>query len=185
MLLETPRLRLRRFQPADAAAFGAYRSDPAIARYQSWTAPVPEAEAAFLVGEFAAGDPDQPGWFQYAIEVKDGGGLAGDVGVNLHENRRQAELGFTLAPQWQGQGYATEAVRAVLLDAFGRRGLHRVSAECDARNHPSARLLERAGFQQEGHRPEFTWIKGEWTDDLLFGLLASRWTQLAAQPDPR
>jgi RimJ/RimL family protein N-acetyltransferase len=76
-------------------------------------------------------------------------------------------------------------VRAVLQDLFGRRGLRRVSAECDARNSASARLLERLGFQQEGHRPEFTWIKGEWTDDLLFGLLASRWTQLARQPDSR
>ncbi|HEY1639179.1 MAG TPA: GNAT family protein [Streptosporangiaceae bacterium] len=185
MLLETPRLRLRRFQPADTAAFAAYRSDPQVARYQSWAAPVPVAEAATLVGELASGDPDQPGWFQYAVEVKAGGGLAGDLGVNLHENRRQAELGFTLAPQWQGHGYAAEAARAVLRDAFERRGLHRVSAECDARNHRSARLLERLGFQQEGHRPEFTWIKGEWTDDLLFGLLASRWAQMAGQPDPR
>ena len=179
MLLETPRLLLRRFQPADAAVFAAYRSDPDVARYQSWTAPVPAAEAAALVRQFAVGDPGQPGWFQYAVEVRASGSLAGDVGVNLHENRRQAELGFTLAPQFQGQGYAIEAVRAVLQDLFGRRGLHRVSAECDARNLRSAHLLERAGFQQEGCRPEFTWIKGEWTDDLLFGLLASRWTQLA------
>jgi RimJ/RimL family protein N-acetyltransferase len=182
MLLETPRLRLRHFQPADAAVFAAYRSDPEVARYQSWTAPVPPAEAAALVREFASGDPGRPGWFQYAIEVKATGSLAGDIGVNLHENLRQAELGFTLAPRWQGQGYASEAVRAVLQDLFERRGLHRVSAECDARNLRSARLLERAGFQQEGRRPEFTWIKGEWTDDLLFGLLSSRWAQLAG-PD--
>jgi RimJ/RimL family protein N-acetyltransferase len=173
MLLETPRLLLRRFQPEDTAAFAAYRSDPAVARYQSWTAPVPAAEAAALVRELADGDPGQPGWFQYAVEVKAAGGLAGDVGVNLHENRRQAELGFTLAPQWQGQGYASEAARAMLQDLFSRRGLHR--------NLRSARLLERVGFQQEGRRPEFTWIKGEWTDDLLFGLLASRWTQLTAR----
>ena len=181
MILETPRLLLRRFQPGDAAAFAAYRSDPEVARYQSWTAPVPAAEAAALVRDLADGDPAQPGWFQYAVEVRAGGGLAGDVGVNLHENLMQAELGFTLAPQWQGQGYASEAVRAVLRDLFSRRGLHRVSAECDARNFRSARLLERAGFLQEGCRPEFSWFKGEWTDDLLFGLLASRWTQLTAQ----
>jgi RimJ/RimL family protein N-acetyltransferase len=172
MLLETSRLRLRRFRPADAVPLAAYRSDPAIARYQSWTPPVPVSAATSLVRQYAAGSPDRPGWFQYALEVKADGALAGDVGVNLHENLLQADLGFTLALAHQGQGYATEAVRAVLADLFGRRGLHRVSAECDARNHRSAQLLERLGFQREGLRPQCTWLKGEWTDDLLWGLLA-------------
>ncbi|HEV8558436.1 MAG TPA: GNAT family protein [Actinophytocola sp.] len=57
---------------------------------------------------------------------------------------------------------------------FGN-GIRRVSAECDARNTASARLLERLGFRREGLRIEHTWIKGEWTDDLLFGLLARDW----------
>jgi len=181
MLLETPRLCLRRFQPEDAAAFATYRSDPVIARYQSWTAPVSLESAASLVRTFAGGEPEQPGWFQYAVGLRVDRCLVGDVGVNLHENRMQAEIGFTLASERQGQGYATEAVSAVLQDLFERRGLHRVSAECDARNLSSARLLERVGFRQEGRRPDFTWIKGEWTDDLLFGLLADRWRQLTTQ----
>lgn len=46
-----------------------------------------------------------------------------------------------------------------------------MSAECDARNTASARLLERVGFTQEGLRRSNSWFKGEWTDDLLFGLL--------------
>ncbi|WP_446039247.1 GNAT family N-acetyltransferase [Streptomyces sp. SID1121] len=173
MLLETPRLRLRRFQADDAPAFSAYQSDPDVARYQSWTPPVPVAEAALLVKQFAAADPARPGWFQYAIELKADGCLIGDVGVNLHENLMQADLGFTFAADRQGRGYATEAVRAVLDDLFAR-GLRRVSAECDVRNIRSARLLERVGFQREGLRPAFTWLKGEWTDDLFFGLLADR-----------
>jgi aminoglycoside 6'-N-acetyltransferase len=177
MLLATPRLSLRRFQPGDAPTLSAYRSDPVTARYQNWTVPVSLESAASLVQEFAATDPAQPGWFQYAIELKADGCLVGDVGVNLHENRMQAELGYTLAPDRQGYGYATEAVRTVLDDLF-MRGLRRVSAECDVRNVRSARLLERVGFQLEGRRPEFTWIKGEWTDDLLFGLLADRWSRL-------
>jgi RimJ/RimL family protein N-acetyltransferase len=172
VLLETPRLSLRRFRPEDAPIFAAYRSDPAVARYQSWDAPVSPEDAAAFVAQFASGEPERPGWFQYAVELKAEGCLIGDVGVNLHENLMQAELGFTLAPQWQGRGYAAEAVRAVLADLFERRGLRRVSAECDARNVPSARLLERVGFRREGLRPQHTWIKGEWTDDLLYGLLA-------------
>ncbi|WP_151476196.1 GNAT family N-acetyltransferase [Streptomyces albicerus] len=175
MLLETPRLVLRRFRAEDAAPLAAYRSDPLVARYQSWTAPVPLDSAVRTVRGYAAGSLEEPGWFQYAIELKADRCLVGDVGVCLHENRMQAELGFTLAGERQGHGYAAEAVRAVLDDLFGRRGLHRVSAECDARNEGSARLLRRLGFVQEGHLRQATWIKGEWTDDLLFGLLASEW----------
>lgn len=58
---------------------------------------------------------------------------------------------------------------------FGERGLCRVSADCDARNLASTRLLTRLGFRPEGHRIAHTWLKGEWTDDLLFGLLATDW----------
>ncbi|EGJ77172.1 putative acetyltransferase [Streptomyces sp. Tu6071] len=174
-LLATPRLHLRRFRPEDAAVLAAYRSVPEVARYQGWSAPVGEEEARLLVREFAAVDPEAPGWFQYAVEERATGALVGDVGVRLDENGMQADLGFTLAPAAQGRGFATEAVRAVLGDLFERRGLHRVSAVCDARNTASARLLERVGFRREGLRPAFTWLKGEWTDDVLYGLLADWW----------
>jgi RimJ/RimL family protein N-acetyltransferase len=178
-VLETPRLVIRRFRAQDAEALAAYRSDPQVARYQGWTPPLPLDEAVDLVREFAAGSPDRPGWFQYAVVLKDGGRLIGDIGVCLHENLMQADLGFTLAAAHQSRGYATEAVRAVLTDLFEHRGLHRVSAECDARNLRSAALLRRLGFLGEGHRREATWLKGEWTDDLLFGMTASGW----APPD--
>jgi aminoglycoside 6'-N-acetyltransferase len=169
MFVRTERLTLRRFSTADAEAFAAYRSDPDVARYQSWEVPVPLAEAVQKVEEFAQGDPTGPGWFQYAVDLD--GVLIGDLGLNLDENLMQAELGFTLAPAYQGRGYATEAVRGLLDDLFIERKLHRVSAECDARNTASARLLRRVGFKQEGLRLSNSWFKGEWTDDLLFGLL--------------
>jgi ribosomal protein S18 acetylase RimI-like enzyme len=90
----------------------------------------------------------------------------------------QAEIGFTLAKAYQGHGYATEAVGQVLEHLFTWRNLRRISAECDARNVPSARLLRRLGFVEEGCRRAHTWVKGEWTDDLLFGLLATNWRSL-------
>ena len=171
MFVRTERLTLRHFTAADAEAFAAYRSDPDIARYQSWDAPLPLSEAVQKVEEFTQGDPAAPGWFQYAVDLNDV--LIGDLGLNLDENLMQAELGFTLASAYQGRGYATEAVRGLLDDVFIERKLHRVSAECDARNTASARLLERVGFKQEGLRLSNSWFKGEWTDNLLFGLLRS------------
>ncbi len=173
MPIVTERLVLRRFRPSDARTLAAYRSDPAIARYQSWDAPYPLERAEAAVAVMAAAQPDRPGWFQYAIERTADGTHIGDVGVCLHDNRRQADIGYTLAAEHHGHGYATEAVRAVVHHLLRDRGLHKVSAECDARNTPSARVLERVGFVREGLRRSHTWCKGEWTDDLLYGLLAT------------
>jgi RimJ/RimL family protein N-acetyltransferase len=175
VLLPTERLLLRRFRAADAPVLAAYRSDEDIARYQSWAAPFTIEQAEDFAQYMSAADPDRPGWFQWAVELVAGKQLIGDVGVGLHENLLQADLGFTLAPGWHGHGYATEAVRAVLERLFTVQGVRRVSAECDSRNVASARLLERVGFTREGFLRSHTWIKGEWTDDLLFGLLSSDW----------
>ncbi|APU15022.1 MULTISPECIES: GNAT family N-acetyltransferase [Actinoalloteichus] len=169
--LAAERVVLRAFRPADAAALAAYRSDPAVARYQAWDTPLSEEQAAESIAGRARADPDQPGWTPYAVALD--GVLIGDVGVNLHDNRMQADIGFTLASAFHGRGYATEAVGRVLDHLFLDRGLHRVSAECDPRNDASVRLLDRLGFRREGLRRANTWLRGEWADDLLFGLLAA------------
>jgi RimJ/RimL family protein N-acetyltransferase len=175
MLIATERLVLRRFRTADAPVLADYRSDPDVARYQSWDAPFPMLRAQTAVANFIASDPDKPGWFQYAVERTADGTLIGDVAVHLHDNLMQAEIGFTLAAPYQKRGYATEAVRAVLDRLFHEQGLHKVTGECDARNTSSAALLERLGFTREGLLRQQTFIKGEWTDDLIYGLLATEW----------
>lgn len=175
VLLETSRLVLRRFGPGDEAAFAAYRSDPEVARYQSWDTPFALADAERFVAELSSADPRELGWFQYAIERRDEPGLIGDVGVCRSDEGRQAELGFTFAPAHQGRGYAREAVTRIVEFLLVEEGLHRLTAGADGRNVRSARLLERVGFRREGYLIASTWIKGEWTDDLLFGLLATEW----------
>ena len=171
MSIPTARLVLRRFRFTDARSLARYRSEPEVARFQSWEAPVTVDAAAVLVESYARGDLGRPGWFQYAITVDDR--LIGDLGVRREEDLRQAEIGITIDPRHQHRGYAAEALTAVVAHLFDERGLHKVSAECDARNEPSATLLRRVGFVEEGRRRAHTWMKGEWTDDLLFGLLAT------------
>ncbi|WP_433797720.1 GNAT family N-acetyltransferase [Actinoplanes sp. CA-252034] len=173
--MTTERLILRRFRASDAPVLAAYRSDPEVARYQSWDAPFPLEAARLAVRNFAAGSPTAAGRFQYAIELADEQRLIGDVYVRLHDNLLQGEIGFTLATAYQKKGFATEAVSAVLDRLFRAQRLHKVTGECDARNARSAALMERLGFQREGLLRQQTFIKGEWTDDLLYGLLATEW----------
>jgi RimJ/RimL family protein N-acetyltransferase len=175
--LTTQRLVLRRFRPEDLDAFVAYRSNPEAARYQSWEAPYRPSQARQFLQELEAIHPDTPGeWFQFAVALRTTDRLIGDCGAHVQaEDSRQAEIGFTLAPPHQGHGYATEAVRRLLHYLLVERGKHRVRATCDDRNTGSAAVLERVGMRREGHLLESTWSKGEWTNDLLYGVLRREW----------
>jgi aminoglycoside 6'-N-acetyltransferase len=175
--LTTKRLVLRRFRPEDLDAFVAYRSDPGIARYQSWEVPYRPSQARQFLQELEAIDPDTPGeWFQFAVALRHTDQLIGDCGAHVGaEDARQAEIGFTLAPQHQGYGYATEAVRRLLRYLLIERDKHRVRATCDDRNTRSAAVLERVGMRRKGHLLESTWSKGEWTNDLLYAVLRREW----------
>jgi RimJ/RimL family protein N-acetyltransferase len=90
------------------------------------------------------------------------------------DDARQCEIGFTIAPRYQGRGYATEAVRLLAGYLFAR-GTHRITACCDERNTASVAVLERLAMRREGHLRQSTWAKGEWTDDLLYALLHEEW----------
>jgi RimJ/RimL family protein N-acetyltransferase len=176
--LETPRLVLRRFAPADAEPFARYRSVPEVARHQSWDAPYPVEQARGFVAWLADHHPDEPGeWFQLAIAPRDDPGrIIGDVGFRSRADEPAiVDIGFTLDPAAQGKGIATEAVGEVLRYLFADRGKHKVSADCDTRNDASWRLLERLGFRREGELRS-SYRDGEtWADEYLYGLVVADW----------
>ena len=176
-VLAADRLVLRRFRPADLPAFVAYRSDPEVARYQTWSAPFPLESAERMLAELNDLHPDTPGeWYQFAVALHGSGELIGDCAAQtMADDPRQAEIGFTFAPAHQGRGYATEAVRRLLDYLFLERGKHRVSAACDDRNVRSSALLRRVGMRREGLTVESVWSKGEWTNDELYAILAREW----------
>ena len=176
-MLTTQRLVLRRFRPQDLDTFVAYRSDPETARYQSWEAPYRPSQARQLLHELEAIHPDTPGeWFQFAVALRDTDRLIGDCAAHVRaDDPRQAEIGFTVAAEHQGHGYATEAVHRLLHYLLMERDKHRVSATCDDRNSRSAAVLEKVDMRREGHLLESSWSKGEWTNDLLYAVLHREW----------
>jgi RimJ/RimL family protein N-acetyltransferase len=183
--LRTERLRLRAFVPSDAAAFAAYRSVPAVARYQSWDAPYSVGAAQRLVDEMAGRTGPVPGeWLQIALEHD--GALAGDVAVGLGVDGRIATIGYTLAPEAQGRGLASEAVGAVVERLFGHVGVHRVEASLDPRNLASARLVESLGFELEGVAVAAVWTGSDgWTDDARYGLTEEQHAAWSTRPRTR
>ena len=179
IVLTSSRLRLRPFQEADLETFAAYRSDPDVARYQSWNTPYTLEQAQAFYEELRREQPGTPGsWYQLAVERLDHPGMIGDCYLHvLASDPQQGEIGFTFSPQHQGQGYATEAVRRLLGYLFGELNLHRVTATCDVENLPSARLLERIGMRREGHFIENIWFKGTWGSEYLYAILNQEWQQ--------
>jgi RimJ/RimL family protein N-acetyltransferase len=184
--LRTPRLLLRTFRDSDAAGFAAYRSDPEVARYQSWEPPVSVADAAKIIAELRRTNPANPGqWHQYAIELKASGELIGDCAYHLMAPEgQQAEIGYSLARRFQGQGYGAEAVGRLLAYLFSDLRLHRVVALCDARNTASARLMERVGMRREAHYIENVWFKGAWGSEYAYAILQSEWARQTGQENP-
>lgn len=88
----------------------------------------------------------------------------------------QAELGWTLDPEYGGRGYATEAVEALVRLCFEDLGLRRVTANCFADNVASQRLMERIGMRLELQTVrESLHRSGRWLDGLGYALLADEW----------
>jgi aminoglycoside 6'-N-acetyltransferase len=181
--LKGERVTLRRFKLADLKPFVAYRSDPDVARYQSWDSPYPLAHGERLIKAMRRQHPDTPGqWFQFAVVLSSTGELIGDCGTKSDAvDPRQAEIGYTIARQQHGRGYGTDTVRTLLGYLFDSRDKHRVTASCDPRNTGSIRLLERIGMRREGHMLESDWFKGEWADDLLYAMLDREWKAARTQ----
>jgi RimJ/RimL family protein N-acetyltransferase len=181
MRIVTERLELRLLQPEDVPAFAAYRSDPDVARYQSWDSSYTTADGARLVAAQHGVEFGEPGpWVQVAAIERATGALCGDCAVRVaSEQPRTAEVGVTLAPARQGSGLATEALGAVVTRLFQQHDMHRVYAQADDRNVAVHRLLERLGFRCEARLVEADWFKGEWTTLRTYATLRREWAATA------
>jgi RimJ/RimL family protein N-acetyltransferase len=184
--LVTDRLLLRQVGVDDAEAIQSYRSDPDVHRYMhhgelsvdEWR----ERIAATWTGIDLDKDDDV---LELGIVERETGLIVGDVVLFLRSvEHRGGELGYALHPRVQGRGYATEAARAVLRFGFDEVGMHRVYGRIDARNTASARVLERLGMRREAHSVSNEYIKGEWTDEVVYALLEDEWRAASLPVDP-
>lgn len=172
----TDRLVLREFVESDWQTVLAYQTDERYLHYYAWESRTPEEVQAF-VGMFLDMRREQPrSKFQLAIVERESGRLIGSCGIRKETpDALEAELGYELAPDMWGNGYATEAARAMVTFGFRELGVHRIWANCIADNGPSTRVLGRLGMRLEGRLREKEYFKGRWWDMLLYGLLESEW----------
>ena len=149
LTLQTERLVLRMLREDDFEQYAAMMADPEVTRYLGDGRPLARADAwrqmAMLLGHWQL-----RGYGHWAIEERATGRLAGRVGFFNPEGWPGFELGWTLAREFWGRGYATEGARAALEYGFTELGRERVISLIRPANALSIRVAERLGERLEG-----------------------------------
>ncbi|MCC3269157.1 GNAT family N-acetyltransferase [Arthrobacter gengyunqii] len=183
MELHTPRLLLRSYRRGDLAAVHRFASDRRLTEYVEWGPNTAQDSRDFLAACLAETQQDPRRAFTFAITASDtvsdhdGGGPAagppfGSVGLTL-DDAGTGEVGYVIAADRWGCGYATEAAAAVVHFGFTVLGLDRIRATCRPGNAASSRVLEKTGMALEARLPAHKLIRGQWEDSLLYAISPS------------
>ncbi|MEO5800417.1 MAG: GNAT family N-acetyltransferase [Gemmatimonadales bacterium] len=147
-LLFTDRLILRPFKERDIDGYAAMCADAEVMRYLGTGEPVNRDDAWRQMAMFA-GHWQLRGYGMWALEERSSGAFVGRAGLHFPEGWPEPEVGWTLAREFWGQGYAHEAAVAALDHAFGDLGWQRACSLIDPSNLRSIRLAERLGERYE------------------------------------
>ena len=163
--LQTDRLVLRRFTPADAEPFAELAGDRAISDTMiSIPHPLPEDFADQWVRA------DRPSRFAVCDRATET--LVGSAELReLDPEHSQIELSFWIGRPYWGRGYATEAAAALVRYAFGTLDINRIYAFHMARNPASGRVLSKLGMRQEGLLRQRVRKWGRFEDTLIWAIV--------------
>lgn len=174
----------------DNAALYRIRSQPAVAEWMTTLPTTPEQFEEMMAEPFRR---------EATIVVEVDGQVIGDLMIRVEDLwgqsevkdgtlGRQAEIGWCIDPEFQGQGYATEGVVELLRICFTEPeglGMHRVVANCFADNAPSWRIMEKVGMRREAHhRKDSLHRERGWCDGFVYALLAEEYVGATGTVNP-
>ncbi len=175
MNIKTDRLLIRPIKIEDKELIFEYRSDSITNKYQGW---IPNSinDVVEFIKKSAPGVNIPDTWFQFVILQNETNTLIGDIGIHfLDMENKQAEIGCTLNKNFQGEGYATEALKGIIKYLFYDLQKHRIVTSIDPENISSIKLVERLGFRKEAHFVESLFLNGKWVDDIVYAILEKEW----------
>lgn len=176
MKITTKRLTLRPLLESDWTLWQALHQHPDVMRYIGDIANEDTVREKFnsrLSAGLGQWRKEDNSWLTLVIEEKATGIAVGLHGfLSMWTPFQQAELGFMIAPEFQGKGYAYEASQAVLSLAWQQCNYHKLVATVTQGNQASHRLLKKLGFELEGTLKDNYQIAGHWVNDEKFGMLA-------------
>lgn len=147
--LETPRLILRRFTPADAPCmFRNWASSSEVTKHLTWP---PHADEGVSLAHIESMDYENPEVYDWGIELKELGQVIGSIGVVGHKNETEmVHIGYCIGTDWWGRGIMAEAFGAVIRFFFEQVGVNRIESRHDLRNPNSGKVMVKCGLQYEG-----------------------------------
>lgn len=170
--LHTSRLILRPFVLDDAHDVARHCNHPDVAKSTlSLPYPYPLESALSWISLHEGWFRDQIR-FEYAITLKDSGILVGAVGLGNNKVWKNGEIGYWVGVEHWNQGYATEAVKAVILWAFHEMGYHRVYARHFVSNPASGKVMIKSGMTYEGTQKDHILKNGVYEDVALYGIIS-------------
>jgi RimJ/RimL family protein N-acetyltransferase len=171
--LQTERLMLRLHAPSDIPALMPLIGAREVA---ATTLRIPHPYTEADAHDFMAGMQEEllnGSGLRLGIVVRESDALCGGVGLRVEPDHRRAELGYWIGVPFWGNGYATEAARALVQYGFETLQLHRIFASHFANNLVSARVLRKIGMRHEGSQRGHILKWGEFLDIEMYGMLAS------------
>ncbi len=176
----TERLVIRRYTHADIPDVLGFASDPSVAKILSGRTQITEEGIRKYIDLQNSYQPfEEDKVFELAIERKEDGKVIGLLGL-IRQDHGQGEMGWALGVEYRGQGYATEAARALMDYGFNSLGLHRIHADTGTDNLASCRMMERLGMRREGLLRGAVYEEGQWVDRYVYGVLADEWRDAGA-----
>lgn len=175
--IESERLWLRSFVQEDLGAYHRLLSDEAalVCAPELLSRGEAETRRRLMEAILDAGHPATGRKRLFlAVERKADGAFLGTAGYTTREEApvgKVVRAGWFLLPEHHGQGYATEAARALMGFAFEADGVYRIEARCLAENAASERVMQKCGMVQEGFFPRCTWRDGAMRDRVAYRLL--------------
>lgn len=170
-VVQTSRLRLRQIALEDASVLYEYWSDPSVTEFMN-IEPFESIEKAEEMIRFLNKLTEDQQAIRYSITMKDTELIVGTCGFNsLDFHNGRAEIGYDLGRSFWGQGYASEAVGALIQKGFTELGLNRIEAKVEPGNANSIKLLERLSFSYEGTLRQYEKVNEGFIDLQMYSKL--------------
>jgi [ribosomal protein S5]-alanine N-acetyltransferase len=173
--LQTRRLFLRPFELPDGGDVRRLAGDRAIA---DTTLQIPHPYEVGMAEEWILTHPfrfEAGEQVVFAVVLRESGQLIGAMGLVIEGKFRRAELGYWIGRPYWGNGYCTEAGKAILEYGFQALNLNRIHAYHFKRNPASGRVMQKLGMKHEGTSPQHIMKWGVFEDVELYGIIRSDW----------
>jgi RimJ/RimL family protein N-acetyltransferase len=172
--LRGEKTRLREFRASDGGAAFKLVGDDRVTRFLSFDSRSREAAQAMIDGAVQRATLQPRIEYYLAITTISDDSLIGSCRLAL-SGVQAAKLGYSVAADHWGNGYATDAATAMISFAFDSLGLHRVTAAIGPENKASQAVVERLGFAREGLLRDHVFTNNAWRDSVLYSVLQPEW----------